>query len=383
MDKNPFTPAFGGKPQHFFGRAVELALIEDALENELSPHRALFVTGNRGCGKTSLLEQASGMAQRHGWVAVDVHAEDSVMSVVKKLAGGTGKTTTKVLQPQVMGVSAGSVSSETSVGYSGIDLADVIREKLEAVKAPQGVFISVDEVQKIDERNAEGLCIGVQMTMRKGLPVMLVLAGLPGSKERIAAFEGCTFMQRALDVKLSSLLVEETYDAFDGLLGLLPHVGVGETVRDGLARFSLGYPYLIQLIGFHALRIAQENRPVGVLDILPEDVAAAEGIAYEAYRDNVLKPAVAPLRNGTLDYLRAMARCIDGSGRAQTPDVAAALGKETPECSTARQRLIDRRLIVPDGRGFVRFNMPYLGRYLLEEEAEDAFATVTPGSWLF
>ena len=88
MCQNPFTPAFGGKPQHFFGRRSELSLVGDALDNSLSPHRALFITGNRGCGKTALLEQVSELAIAHKWLAVDVHAEDALMSAVKKLAGG-------------------------------------------------------------------------------------------------------------------------------------------------------------------------------------------------------------------------------------------------------------------------------------------------------
>lgn len=47
---NPFTPAFGGKPSHFFGRSEELSKLRKAMRDQNSPSRAVFVTGNRGYG---------------------------------------------------------------------------------------------------------------------------------------------------------------------------------------------------------------------------------------------------------------------------------------------------------------------------------------------
>lgn len=381
--QNPFTPAFGGKPQHFFGRSEELALIEDALENEFSPYRALFVTGNRGCGKTSMLEQVSEKACAHGWLAVDVHAEDALMSAVKKLTGGTDKAISKNLQPQFAGLSVGSAATTTSKHYTGIDLADVMIEKLQGANTYQGILISVDEVQKVSEPDAEGLCAALQMAMRKGFPVMLVMAGLPGSKEKIGSYAGCTFMQRTFEIKLSSLLISETYDAFKRLLATMPDVAVGDGAVDRLARFSLGYPYLMQLIGYYAVEHMRQNGFAGAFRLEEGDVAVAEREAYATYRDNVLKAVAKPLRNGARAYLAMAAKVLDDTGRARTEEVASALNKELSQCSMDRQRLIDRRLLVPDGRGYVRFNLPYLSRYFLEETLENEAAPANPDAWLF
>ena len=221
------------------------------------------------------------------------------------------------------------------------------------------------------------------MALRKGFPVMLVMAGLPGSKEKIGSYRGCTFMQRAFEVKLSSLLVSETYDAFQQLLRSMPDVEVEEGAVHRLAQFSMGYPYLMQLIGYYAVEQMRRERPAGAPVLTEGDVAAAEAQAYDAYRDNVLKAVVSPLRNGTYRYLRAAAEALDRSGRASTDDVASRLGKELSQCSMDRQRLIDRRLIVADGYGFVRFNMPYLSRYLLEEQMQNDSAPRNPDAWLF
>lgn len=68
---NLFTPAFGGLPQVFFGRKSELDFAQAALGNENSPHKAFFITGNRGCGKTTLLERVSRLAAERGLKLVD------------------------------------------------------------------------------------------------------------------------------------------------------------------------------------------------------------------------------------------------------------------------------------------------------------------------
>lgn len=55
MFSNPFTPIFGGRPDFFFGRKAVLTRFDAAMVDQGSEDRVLFVTGNRGCGKTALL----------------------------------------------------------------------------------------------------------------------------------------------------------------------------------------------------------------------------------------------------------------------------------------------------------------------------------------
>ncbi len=83
MFANPFSPVFGGKPDVFFGRKGILTRFEAAMLDKGSEDRALFITGNRGSGKTALLEQLSAQAGRARRKVLDASAENAVGSLLK------------------------------------------------------------------------------------------------------------------------------------------------------------------------------------------------------------------------------------------------------------------------------------------------------------
>lgn len=367
--KNPFTPAFGGKPQHFFGRADELALSQEALDNEFSPHRALFVTANRGFGKTALLEKMSEQAAAARWITVDVHSTDASRSIIMSLQGGLARSEQRELRPQGFGISVGSSAEAVSSDYAPSDLPQILVGKLRGLTLHRGVFISVDEAQKLTEADAEPICSAVQMALRKGLPAMLVLAGLPGAKERIASFDGCTFMWRTRDIRLGSLHVDETREAFSKMFAMTPDIAVQDGMLEAVVQMSKGHPYLVQLVGYHAVELARERYGSAERQLDMDIVHAIEPLVLLAYARDVLKPAFSPLRGNTIGYLRALARCMDGEGKASTSEIAAQLGKTTTQCSMYRERLLERRLIVPAGHGYVRFGLPYCPQYFDDVDA--------------
>ena len=373
MGSNPFNPSFGGKPQYFFGRRRELDIVSGALENPNSPYRALFFTGNRGCGKTALLERLSGLASGVGWLCVDVHSANASESIVRKLVGADSKTTERVAEPAIgfagASVKAGSLRTSATTSYDALDLSEVLLQVGGSLKHHAGVFITVDEVQKIPEADMENICAAVQMSMRKGMPVALMLAGLPESKELVSSYKGCTFMKRVSDVRLDSLLVSETYDAFRQLMGLAANVEAQDAAIDELARYSQGYPYLMQLIGFHTLEETPSTVPCEVCEIDQQAVQFAEAAAYWQFRANVLDPVVADLSDEQRAYLRAMVESIDDDGRSRTSDIASFMGKEQRQLSTVRDRLIRKRVIVADGRGYVRYNLPRMRQYFSDPVA--------------
>jgi hypothetical protein len=369
--RNPFTPSFGGLPEYFAGRTDLIRRVENALEDAGSPDRALFLTGCRGSGKTALLERLSICAREGHWYTIDVHSSHAESSIQNSLdsMGLVGKVqiTPSVSLPGVQLKGEGSIRKEASDSALTERLVDACGR----LSGHNGIFITIDEVQKIAESDMEEVCSAVQMARRKGLPVSLVLAGLPRSKELVASYGGCTFMQRVEDVRIGGLLVRETVEAFRDQLGLIPDLKVDDDVVESLANMSQGYPYLIQLVGYCFVKSLAEAFPVGVVCPSADDAAVIEDEVYETYRRNVLMPSTKGLRREALQYMRAVARLQDDEGFTRTSDIAHELGKQQKQLSTCRKSLVERRLILPVGHGKVCFGLPYLTRFSLEKHVEE------------
>lgn len=361
--RNLFTPAFGGLPKVFFGRKREMAFARAALQNANSPYRAFFITGNRGCGKTTLLEKISQMAAADRWVTIDVHSTHATQAIIENLAGGTQRTTERSAHPTALGVTIGGISTETTLSYTDASLAQLLIDKSGSLGAQRGILITVDEIQKVSTSDAENLCAAVQLAFRKGRPVMLVLAGLPRSKEKVASYPGCTFMQRAYDMKIGCLEVDETIDAFRNTFDKMPSYEVSETALWEAGLFSQGYPYLMQLLGYYAVERLERYPSDAHRKLDVEDIKRVEQTALADFRENVLSPILDPLSSTLESYLRAMCEVQGEDGRVCTHDVAQRLGKTAPQVSSYRQRLIERRLIEADGHGYARFVLPHIREY--------------------
>ena len=375
MITNPFTPSFGGAPEYFAGRTDLIKRVENALSDARSPDRAMFVTGCRGSGKTALLERLSHLARGERWLSIDVHSSHAVLSILDGI-GASGVFGRLQVSPSVVlpgGVQVKGEASSSSVQNSQKDFAGELVRACESLQGRRGIFITIDEVQKIPEGDMEEICAAVQMARRKGLPISLMLAGLPGSKELVAGYKGCTFMQRVEDVHIGGILIDETTEAFADLLHLVPKLEVTEDVVWELSSMSQGYPYLIQLVGYCFVKSLDEAYPVGVRRPTVEDVRFVEDEVYGTYGTNVLAPSTRGVRGEAMLYLKAMAHLQDEDGFVRTADVAKALGKEQRQLSTCRRSLIQRRLVLPTGYGKVCFGLPYLTRYVLEAPAQMRF----------
>lgn len=365
---NPFTPTFGGPPERFFGRTELIKRVSHALSHPESPDSALFVTGARGSGKTALLEKLSGLARAERWIVVDTHSLGAAAAIAAQLTGASAtldaKATPQVSLPGGVSLSLGADASAASPGPR--DLLSALVSRASRLSVHRGIFITVDEIQKIEESDMEEICAAVQMARRKGLPVALMLAGLPESKELVASYRGCTFMQRVEDVRLWGLTIDETMESFEGLLSLAPDIVTSPEVVWELASCSQGYPYLIQLVGYWFVKHLRETYPLGTKEASVDDVHACDEDVYRAFRANVLVPSTRGLGKDARRYLYEMAHLLDGEGFARTADIAKAMDKDTKQLSSCRQGLINRRLVVMADRGTVCYGIPFMQRFSLE-----------------
>lgn len=373
MIENPFTPVFGGKPNSFFGRKELLARFDRALQVRGSDDRSLFFTGTRGSGKTALLEQLSIRASTAGWRVIDIGAEQALQTLYRQLTtcDEVTETISPSLEVKVFG-SGGSIAGKGTARTTRYEIADLTQLLQQAAKKEKrGLFVSVDEIQKIPLEEVTALCEAFQMASRKGLDVVLAVAGLPFSYETIIHQDGCTFMRRSVHEPLGLLDAEEVRDAYRSTFARVNRLEVRPDAFEHLVQLSSGHPYMMQLLGYQLIEQVgnQTAKKIVVDDAVVETVAP---VALDSYERRALKPLLDELRESERSYLKAMAQVTNDSLLSSTGDVASKLEKTAQQLAPVRQALIDKGIIVSARRGFVRFSVPYLRAYMLKSNEDQA-----------
>jgi hypothetical protein len=274
--KNPYRPGAGHMPPYLAGRQAEYAEFDRLLEQDEILEN-LVLTGLRGVGKTVLLETFKPRAIANGWLwsAADLSESASISetALAQRILADLALVTSSItLLDPTPAKHAGFTKQESkpvplshevleSVYASTPGLvADKIKATLEFAwkhlrqQEPRSVVFAYDEAQNLsDHAEKEQFPLSVlldvfQSIQKKGIPFMLVLAGLPTLFPKLV--EARTYAERMFRVvTLSKLDVEESREAI-----LTPIEAAGCPINfneDSVERIcheSAGYPYFIQFI---------------------------------------------------------------------------------------------------------------------------------------
>lgn len=274
---NPFRPGAGHKPPYLAGRQAEreefLRLLrqDTILEN-------LVLTGLRGVGKTVLLDAFKPLAVRQGWVWVGTDLSESTSlsedNVAIRLCTDLSPVTSDVVlgteEVHNVGFAAGTELVSRVLDYrafvdaytriSGLSLdklkgvLEIAWRALSKAKPVRGVIFAYDEAQNLADQSAREqyplslLLDCFQSLQRKGLPLMLVLTGLPTLFPKLV--ETRTYSERMFRVVfLESLDKRESEEAIRRPVEDVEcPVRLGEDSVDTIVRMAGGYPYFIQFI---------------------------------------------------------------------------------------------------------------------------------------
>ena len=366
MHENPFSPSFSIRPERFFGRSNELGLMEAALDNPDSANRFLFMTGTRGCGKTSLLHQFALLARKRRWTVLETTYRDALVELRSYASDKPGGRHEITLKPsiEVPGISAtltGSAHGDRETPDRSV--SSTLVSRLSKAKLSAGLFLAIDEIQKIPETDMEEICHAVQAAKTQGHDIALVIAGLPAAYQKIRHYPGCTFVQRMRRLRLGMLGGADTRELLSTTFARVPELIVGHSSIEELAGFSAGHPYLLQLAGSNAYEVAAETTSGldrEVIELNKGILREAEARALPDYQANVLHNLLRGARAGTVEYLKAMCQVADETSTASTAAIAHQLGRTQKECSSVRSRVIDLQLVDPVARGKLRFTLPYM-----------------------
>lgn len=382
--RNPYTPNAGAQPPAVLGRNAQLQTFEVLLRRMSAgrTEQSMIITGLRGVGKTVLLGRFRTKAQELGWVVVERevskhddeqfrrHLVSAIRTSLFELSprarwGDRMKRAAAVLRSFSFSVDpsgglTGGIDIEAADGLADqqdleADLTDLLVAVGEAaLDVDRGLVLLFDEVQFLSKTQLEALITALHKTVQRGLPVTMVGAGLPQIAE--LAGDAKSYSERLFKFpRIGSL---EEADARAALSA--PACEEGADFEDQALDTALdvtgGYPYFLQELGYAVWGVAEG--PV----ITRRDVELAVP-TYQAKLDESffrvrLDRATAMQRI----YLRAMAELGPEPQRAQ--DVAAVIGRGSPQMAPVRAKLIDMGLLYTPEHGYAAFTVPRFDEFL-------------------
>ena len=274
---NPFRPGAGHTPPYLAGRQAERAEFQRLL-SQTTILENMVMTGLRGVGKTVLLDSFRPLAIERGWIWVgtdlsestSVSEDNMAIRLCTDLSPITSSVVVETETVRRVGFEAGTQEVQHTLGYQALmDLyhripglaLDKIKGVLEVawgalsqIPHVRGIIFAYDEAQNLSDQSAKEqyplslLLDCFQSLQKKGLPLMLVLTGLPTLFPKLV--EARTFSERMFRVLfLQSLDRSESEEAIRRPIAdsdcplQLDDDAVATTVI-----MSGGYPYFIQFI---------------------------------------------------------------------------------------------------------------------------------------
>lgn len=274
---NPFRPGAGHHPPYLAGRQAErdefrrLLAQSTILEN-------MVLTGLRGVGKTVLLDSFKPLAMNSGWVWVGTDLSEStsisednmairlctdLSPVTSSLVVETGEVrrvgfdaepdrtartltyrTLRAFYERIPGLSLDKLKGVLEMAWQALSQEGHIR----------GIVFAYDEAQNLADQSAKDqfplslLLDCFQSLQRKGLPLMLVLTGLPTLFPKLV--EARTFAERMFRVVfVQSLNAAESEEAIrKPIADAECPVRLSDSSVDAIVDMSGGYPYFLQFI---------------------------------------------------------------------------------------------------------------------------------------
>ena len=272
---NPFKPGAGHMPPFLAGREDESVRFEKLLEQDTILEN-LVLTGLRGVGKTVFLDTLKPLAQSENWIWVGTDLSESTsvtedrmaVRILTDLSVFTSAFELPVESKQI-GLLSGNTQEFKRLDFTYLRsmyeaTPGLVSDKLKAVlefvwslidgRDVSGIIFAYDEAQNLtDRKNSDeyplSLLLDVfQSVQRKGIPFMLVLAGLPTLFPKLV--EARTFAERMFHVmflgrlsdKDSRLAITIPIEAAD-----CPVKFTEKSVKS-ICQITQGYPYFIQFV---------------------------------------------------------------------------------------------------------------------------------------
>jgi len=326
---SPFTPGVPVPIEFFVGRENEITEVvaHVAKSASLKTLERIFITGERGIGKSSLCRVALRIAEeKHEVIGLHVFLggvtslEEMVRRVFERLLqesrdrnwfdGVKGFLGNHVKEVGLFGVSLAFEASQRDLSQAVSDFGPTLRKLMSRIgQHRKGLVIVLDDLNGLAASDAFAnwlkSLVDEIATAREAMPLTLILAGLPDRRRQLLD------RQPSLDRVFGLITIRpfneaETQQFYEHTLAKV-NVSVTPGALDLLWRFSGGYPVFLHEIGDAVFKLDTDGK-IDATDAMNGVISAARviGAKYiepkvldavwsERYRGILKKIVVAPL----------------------------------------------------------------------------------------
>lgn len=360
MARNPFNPSFGIQPTVLLNRDQLLnRLVADIKELD-TPYRTTLIYGTRGIGKTVFMnEVGKRINQDQNWLALHLIIGDNMIGRLVELLYQKATSPLQKLLNQISEVkfSIGGVSVSNSTNKPSSTNYQILLEKMLKIlkEHNQHLLVMIDEAQ--DVQGMVELASVYQVLISEGLPISIIMTGLPKNVQELQNNHVLTFLLRSGRVDLSPLNFFDIRTQYQQELQKRDPQISSQVIRRA-ALLADGYAYAFQLMGYLLWQSNDEHITDKTIDtILPQYQAQLSRNAYSKMLEE-LSPV-------DQQFVIAMANAKE------YPVSAKYLGQQLNQnpgyIGVYRRRLIDSQIIAPAGYGKVKFALPLFKNFILED----------------
>ncbi|MCU1425907.1 MAG: hypothetical protein JWM51_2198, partial [Microbacteriaceae bacterium] len=354
------------------GRQPVIESIADSFdEGPGAPGRLTVFTGARGVGKTVMLNEVEEVANSRGWLTIDETATTGLVARIEEHLTHLAEAREPRPRRRITGITLplrlGAVSTEVTP-----DLAVDVRRRLSSLldelkRSGSGLLLTIDEVHAAARSELREVTTITQHLIREDREFALVMAGLPSAVSSLLSDDVLTFLRRADKQVLSDVPIDEVHDA---LLATIIANGrtIDEEAGHQAAEATGGYPFLVQLVGYHVWRSTAASHITLT--------SARDGITAARRRLGSLVHETALNDLSDVDRTFLMAMSPD-PGPSRMRDILKRMGGVAPQYGNVyKNRLIDAGMIGSVAHGKVDYSLPYLRDFLREHGASLGLAPI-------
>jgi AAA ATPase domain len=398
--KNPFRPGAGQLPPYLAGRQIQIDEFENKILTQDPTIKNLIISGLRGVGKTVLLDTLKPIALKEGWIVAGTDLSESASSneinfsirFLTDLASAVSNVLVSTNEVKAIGFKSKSVSVEHYLNYEVLEYIykttnGLEADKLKAVlkftwdvcqKHAKGIILAYDEAQNLKDSKEEkqyplSLLLEItQHAQRIGLPMLLILTGLPTLMSNLIAAR--TYAERMFhQVLLSRLSDDDSREAIERpIQDQNCPVSLAPEAIDRIVKHSGGYPYFIQYICKETYDGLIQQQAMGVpiasIRIRIEEIIRKLDIDFYQARWN---RATDKQRN----LLNVIAQLENAESEFSMKDIEAAMKSSGSKVTASAinimlKSLAESSLIYKTRYGFYSFAVPMFSHFVKREMVE-------------